>query len=378
MKPRRCGPRALGIAAIAAVAAVAQGASSVETYPRVALLEAPPHRVSFALDSPDAPRFGMLTTFRDASVERLGPLRLYTTGRYGEWVHTPWVRLDWSGEDAAPPEQDRSAAHVARALASPDERLEIEPEVDWQRFFGKLSERAGAFEAPTLATTGSSLFTDGFSGVFELPPTKPVIDWRCRRRPVLFLRHNAESDKFDLVHCDGSTAFEALDRLSILARPPGVERPEGELLPEEIDDAAWSNHREWTHGVRVVHPRLVWVMQKLADAFPWKAIYIYSGYRPEAEVNDGTGHQSLHASGRALDISVYNIPKEDLFKACRELKDVGCGYYPNLPFVHVDVRRAGTGKAFWIDTSGAGEPANYVDSWPGVVESGALSWIPKK
>ena len=56
-------------------------------------------------------------------------------------------------------------------------------------------------------------------------------------------------------------------------------------------------------------------MQKIADAFPWKAIYVYSGYRPNAEVHDGSGHQSLHASGRALDISVYNVPKEELFKA---------------------------------------------------------------
>jgi uncharacterized protein YcbK (DUF882 family) len=124
-----------------------------------------------------------------------------------------------------------------------------------------------------------------------------------------------------------------------------------------------------------MHPRLLWALQKLADAFPWKAVYIYSGYRPSAEVHDGSGHMSLHAQGRAIDIAFYGVDNADLFKACRELKDVGCGYYPHTPFVHVDVRRAATGQAFWVDASKPGEPAEYVDSWPGVVESGALSWV---
>lgn len=377
-------PWVLAIAVAAAITPVASAAphSRCAGAPQVALLETPPHRVVFALDSPDHPRLESLATFRDASIERFGPLRLYTTGRYGKWIQAPWRTLEWSAErDPDLASEPQPTALDAPGMASEDPGLEIDSEVDWQRLFGAVARRVGAFRAPSFASTGSSLFTDGFSGVFELPPTKPVVDWRCRRRPVLFLRHGAENDKFELVQCDGSTAFEALDRLSILARPPGVDRPEGDLLPDDVDDAAWSHRREWASGVRVVHPRLVWVMQKIADAFPWKAIYIYSGYRPNAEVHvaasEGSGHQSLHASGRALDISVYNVPKEELFKVCQELKDVGCGFYPNLPFVHVDVRPAQTGKAFWIDTSGAGEPANYVDSWPGVVESGGLSWIPK-
>lgn len=376
----RPSPWVLAIAASAVVAPVALAAPRA---PQVALLDTPPHRVTFALDSPDHPRLESLTTFRDASVERLGPLRLYTTGRYGKWIRAPWQTLAWLSTDAKAGDEQLSdelelpRAHDVSHELDPAHALEIDSAAAWQRLFGKVARRAAGFQAPLLASTGSSLFTDGFSGVFELPPTKPVVDWRCRRRPVLFLRFGAENDKFELVHCDGSTAFEALDRLSILARPPGVDRPAGDLLPDDVDDAAWSRRREWSTGLRVVHPRLVWVMQKIADAFPWKAIYIYSGYRPNAEVNDGSGHQSLHASGRALDISVYNVPKEELFKVCQELKDVGCGFYPNLPFVHVDVRPAQTGKAFWIDTSGAGEPANYVDSWPGVVESGGLSWVPQ-
>ena len=63
-----------------------------------------------------------------------------------------------------------------------------------------------------------------------------------------------------------------------------------------------------------------------------------------------------------------------LFRFCRTLDDVGCGYYPNSKFVHVDVRRPRTGRAFWVDESAPGEPSRYVDSWPGVVESGAMVW----
>jgi hypothetical protein len=68
------------------------------------------------------------------------------------------------------------------------------------------------------------------------------------------------------------------------------------------------------------------------------------------------------------------VANEHLLKVCRTLEDVGCGYYPNNKFVHIDVRRRGTGKALWIDVSGPGEPSEFVDSWPGVVDSGAFVW----
>ena len=68
------------------------------------------------------------------------------------------------------------------------------------------------------------------------------------------------------------------------------------------------------------------------------------------------------------------VPNEQLFNICRKLDDIGCGFYPNSKFVHIDIRRPGTGHAYWIDISGPGEPSHYVDGWPGVVEGGALSW----
>jgi hypothetical protein len=40
---------------------------------------------------------------------------------------------------------------------------------------------------------------------------------------------------------------------------------------------------------------------------------------------------------------VQGIPNAALFSFCRTLDDVGCGFYPNSKFVHVDVRKPGTG-----------------------------------
>ncbi len=360
---------------------------------RASLLDERPREVSFRLDSPDAPRFSLLLPFRDASIERLGPLKLYTSSSWGKWTQEPWWRLSWtqpsSVTSAAAQRDDEPAASDAASEILPlDAEVFPSTTVAWDPALTELAppfdpftilhargvvRRIDPLAAPAFDATGGTLRTNGFDVIFRLPPTKPVVDWRCRRRPVQFLRYGGESDAFELVRCDGTTAAGALDRLSILARPPEVAKPEGDL-PEEPDESAWRSKREWVDGVRVVHPRLLWALQRIADAFPHKAIYIYSGYRPFAEVNDGTGHKSLHASGRAIDISVFKIPNEKLFELCRELKDVGCGFYPHGKWVHVDVRRAGSGKAFWIDASEPGEPAKYVDSWPGVVGAGGLAW----
>jgi hypothetical protein len=117
-------------------------------------------------------------------------------------------------------------------------------------------------------------------------------------------------------------------------------------------------------------------MQRVADAFPWRTIYVFSGYRHDpsgVRPKPGT-HHSMHSEARALDVYVMGIPNAELFQACRQLEDVGCGFYPNNKFVHVDVRQPGSGHPFWIDVSAPGEPSRYVDAWPGVVEGGALVW----
>lgn len=203
------------------------------------------------------------------------------------------------------------------------------------------------------------------------PVHKPIPEWKCSGREVTILRHGRERDSFQLLTCDGAVVPGAVDRLSILARPPETPRPDS--LPDEPEPAA-AAHGEWVEHIRLVHPRLLWALQQVADAFPWRGIYVFSGYRrPEGESRPGT-HKSMHWEGRALDITVQGVPNEELLDLCRKLPDVGCGYYPNNKFLHLDVRPRGFGTAFWIDASAPGEQVRYVDSWPGVVENGAMIW----
>lgn len=375
---------ALGLAALATVAAAESHAGR--------LLDLPPKLYTFKLDDPSAPRLGLLRSYQNAEIERPGPLRRYIWGPFGQWRNEPWWQLAWrsahTAEDAADkPHDEEDDLHafgagrvrlldvepgtmpVFRAASGSGELLRIEPDVvpAWT-FHGLDPARAPLL----LASTGPSFVSNGFDSLWA-PPPKPVRDWRCRRRPVIFVRGTGERDVFPLVRCDGSVAPEALDRLSIMMRPADVARP-GDLLPDEPDPEATRNG-EWITDVRLVHPRLLWALQKIADAFPWRPIYIYSGYRPGAKVA-GTGHQSMHAAARAADIQIHGIPNATVFQLCRKLDDVGCGFYPNSKFVHVDVRRPGTGHALWIDASGPSEPPKYVDSWPGVIEKGGMAWAP--
>ena len=318
----------------------------------------------------------------DASTERLGPVRRYTSSPWGSWRSQPWLRLAWAdpaSTDERPPALLEGAGPVSTPLASlaaPEgarlaSAFDLASLVERPRVGDLLPiERAPA----TFESTGLSLASDGF-GVLWTPPPKVVKDWRCRRRPVTISRVGGEVRSFPLLRCDGSIEPGALERLSVLMRPPDAIVPDGEL-PEEPDASARAG--EWLPQVRIAQPRLVWLRQSVADAFPFTPIYIHSGYRPpydERSKRPGT-HASLHGMGRAVDIQVVGVSAATLLEVCRKLDDVGCGYYPNSTFVHVDVRKPGTGHALWIDVSGPGEPARYVDSWPGVVEKGSTAWAP--
>lgn len=161
-----------------------------------------------------------------------------------------------------------------------------------------------------------------------------------------------EFERLALLDCRGAATADALDRVSVLARAPGAERP---ALPLPIEPEATTTTGEWVPGVRLIHPRLVWVLARVAQAFPARPLRLYSGYRP-------SGHTSLHRLGRALDLAVDGVANERLFAFCRSLKFVGCGYYPNNHFVHLDIRPYGSPKVTWIDVAAPGEPSRYVKS----------------
>jgi len=173
----------------------------------------------------------------------------------------------------------------------------------------------------------------------KVKPAKP-----CFHDAVTIAR-GTESDRFALTKCDGTPAPDAVDTLSILARPGNVARPA---------------HGAKLAGVRRMDAGLVERLQRVADHFGHGhpvSMHIVSGYRPNSV-------GSYHASAQALDFHVDGVQNERLVAFCKTLPDTGCGYYPNSSFVHLDVRAPGTGHVAWIDASGPGEAPHYVDAWP--------------
>lgn len=227
---------------------------------------------------------------------------------------------------------------------------------EWLSF---LNGRYG-FE-PSIALTWR---IESVPAPLELPVTvsRPCPRWQAPR-PLTVFRYAGDSETLPLFDCDGAIAPDVIDRLSTLARAPDAPRP-AFPLPEEAES---DRRGEWLPGVHLLDPRLVWVLGQIQQAFPRRAVVIMSGYRPDA-------HTSNHKHGKALDLYVKDVPNEQLFTLCRTLRDVGCGYYPNNYFVHIDVRRFGTTTVSWVDVSLPGETSRYVDGWPGVAEPGSV-WL---
>jgi hypothetical protein len=165
-----------------------------------------------------------------------------------------------------------------------------------------------------------------------------------------------------LTSCDGTPRPEALQTLSILARPHGTE------APSEADVRAYARRlaRRPRRGEAPADPRfvapgvlrldagLVPRLAHIAGRFPRKPIEIVSGWRPNERVT------SRHHHGRAIDVRIRGVSRERLRDVALTLENTGVGYYPNSVFVHVDVRER---RAYWVDRSGPGEDADY-GPWP--------------
>ncbi len=168
----------------------------------------------------------------------------------------------------------------------------------------------------------------------------------CAIPPSTIDRNGLEAETFALVDCKGRPLPEAQARLSVLARPFGVERP-----AEEKDAKSPSDE-----GV-LLDEGIVTRLFLIAHEFRGKTVSLVSGYRPGSS-------GSLHQNGRAIDVRVAGVEGADVSAFCRTLPDTGCGFYPNSGFVHIDVREHGTGSVWWIDAAGPGEPPLYINAWP--------------
>jgi hypothetical protein len=254
---------------------------------------------------------------------------------------------------------DRSLGLLARYLAPAQNHV---PE--WRSFF------RGEYGFSSWRPHWSLSWTLG-SAAPEPEPLSvstrgPCPKWKAPR-PVVVARYDGqERASLPLLDCDGGIAPDAVDVVSVLARPPGIPRPE---LPLPLEPSAEAGPGEWLPNLKLLEPRLIWALAQVGQAFPHHTLYIMSGYRRD-------GHSGFHGKGRAIDLFVAGIPNEQVFALCRSLRDVGCGYYPNSKFVHLDVRPYGTDRVLWVDASEPGKPSHYLDGFPGVLEPGR-AWLPR-
>jgi uncharacterized protein YcbK (DUF882 family) len=99
---------------------------------------------------------------------------------------------------------------------------------------------------------------------------------------------------------------------------------------------------------------LLALVAKASDAFYGRSIIVVSGYRPTS--TNRYAKNSRHNHGKAIDFRVVGVPHTDVFAFCNEQPGVGCGYYPNSGFVHMDVRKH---KTKWTDYSLPGQAPIY-------------------
>ena len=103
--------------------------------------------------------------------------------------------------------------------------------------------------------------------------------------------------------------------------------------------------------IALLHPRLILMLQKVAEAFPGHRFELISGFRAAEK-----GFHNYHNYGRALDFRLAGVDNKKLYDFARTLPKCGVGYYPNSVFIHLDVRDKST---TWVDYSGVGEAAQY-------------------
>lgn len=206
------------------------------------------------------------------------------------------------------------------------------------------------------APPGDELEIDPEDDVVRVPPLRrrnrdrP----RCLNRAIVIVRAHGrplEARRMSLTDCDGRPNPEALVDLSILARPHDVARPSAQDLRAH---ARGAEPGFVAPGVRLLDEGLLTRVQAIADRWPGRRIEIVSGYRPRAR------RTSRHRHGRALDLRVVGVDREQVVEMARTLEATGVGFYPNSTFTHVDVREE---SAYWVDRSGPGEAPDY-GPWP--------------
>jgi LysM repeat protein len=165
-----------------------------------------------------------------------------------------------------------------------------------------------------------------------IPGAQEVVPVRVKGftiQPIKFIRSwNGETIKIRLMTKSGKVSPSSRRKLSKLAGAKTGKR-----------------------RIKLLHPRLIHMLQRVAERWPGHVFEVISGYRPGQ-----SGRESKHSQARALDFRVMGIDNKELWSFCKQLPNAGCGYYPNSTFIHMDARDKPTS---WVDRSGPGEKPKY-------------------
>lgn len=188
---------------------------------------------------------------------------------------------------------------------------------------GDKIARANGLKAGAALRPGKSILIPGATKVLAVEASSGAI------QPIRFVRaYNGEQASLTLVSTSGKVIAQSRKTLSQLCRAKtGKER------------------------VMLLNPRLLVLLQQVADRFPGKTFEIISGFRPYEE-----GNESKHSQGRAIDFRLIGAPNKEVYGFIKTLSNVGAGYYPNSVFVHLDVRDK---TVLWTDVSGVGQKPRY-------------------
>jgi uncharacterized protein YcbK (DUF882 family) len=146
-------------------------------------------------------------------------------------------------------------------------------------------------------------------------------------------------------------AWPAEARLSFVHTHTGealdlVYRKHGQYLTDAMRRIDWLLRDHRTGDVHPIDPALLDLLASVharVDAGP-RVFEVISGYRSPAtngmlQSRGGVASQSLHLSGKAVDVRIPGVALARLRDAALSMKAGGVGYYPKSGFVHIDTGR---------------------------------------
>ena len=114
----------------------------------------------------------------------------------------------------------------------------------------------------------------------------------------------------------------------------------------------YSGRASWRMYDCYVQDRLLWYLYLIGHHFD-SELQVLSGLRANERKS------SRHHNGHAVDFRVAGVSPKEVWEYCKKTFPlVGIGYYPKSKFVHLDVGRD-SHQAYWVDSSGSGESAQY-------------------